>query len=79
MGFKPAASIYAQASLVKKLEAGRKIGYGCTYTCENDQWVATIPVGYADGFWRHLSNKGHVIRERTGKSKIENVLISLLS
>ena len=45
---------------VKKLEAGDTVSYGATYTAEEEQWVATLPVGYADGFIRAY-NKGDVL------------------
>lgn len=37
---------------VKQLHAGDTVGYGATYTCQGDEWIATLPVGYADGFIR---------------------------
>ena len=45
---------------VKKLEAGDTVSYGATYTADEPQWVATLPVGYADGFIRAY-NKGDVL------------------
>ena len=37
---------------VKQLHAGDTISYGATYTCSEDEWIATLPVGYADGYLR---------------------------
>ena len=51
-------SIVAQLRLHKK---GSTIGYGRTYTLERDTLVATIPVGYADGYPRKLSNTASVL------------------
>ena len=48
-------------SYVKELEAGIEIGYGGTYTTTKPTMVATIPVGYADGYARSLSGKGCVL------------------
>ena len=45
---------------MKKLEPGRKISYGGTFTVEQPMTVATVPVGYADGYRRCLSNRFHV-------------------
>lgn len=45
---------------VKKLEIGDTVSYGATYTAREPQWVATLPVGYADGYIRAY-NKGEVI------------------
>ena len=51
----------ARVSHVKTLEPGREISYGGTYTTPSPRRVATIPVGYADGYSRQLSNKGWVL------------------
>ena len=66
-GLKPASSIKGRPTLVKMLPAGTKIGYGCTYETAGDEWVATFPVGYADGYWRHLSTAWFVVRDLTGE------------
>ena len=57
----PAMEIKAYVSFVKTLEAGSEIGYGGTFTTTRETKVATIPVGYADGYPRALSGKGHVL------------------
>lgn len=51
----------ARVSHVKTLEPGREISYGGTYTTPSPRRVATIPVGYADGYPRCLSGKGQVL------------------
>ena len=48
-------------SHIKELEAGREISYGGTYTTDKTRRIATIPVGYADGYPRCLSNRGSVL------------------
>ena len=58
---RPALSWYSRISHVKTLPAGREIGYGGTYTTAADTTVATIPVGYADGYRRSLSGKFYVL------------------
>ena len=58
---KPAMEWLTTISHIKTLEAGREISYGGTYVTEKDTVVATIPVGYADGYPRCLSNIGKVI------------------
>ena len=60
-GLKPALSWYSRVAFVKTLEPGREIGYGGTYTTTAPTRVATIPVGYADGYRRSLSNKFYVL------------------
>ena len=58
---KPAMKWLTHISHIKTLEAGREISYGGTYKTESERVIATIPVGYADGYPRCLSNIGKVI------------------
>ena len=58
---RPAMELKAYVSYVKTLEPGVEIGYGGTYTTTKKTRVATIPVGYADGYSRCLSGKGSVL------------------
>ncbi|MCF0142905.1 MAG: alanine racemase [Parasporobacterium sp.] len=55
---KPAMSWKAHITMVKAVKAGETIGYSATYTTERDSVIATVPVGYADGYRRQLSNCG---------------------
>lgn len=57
----PAMELKSRVSFVKTLPKGRAISYGGTFVTEKDTVVATIPVGYADGYPRSLSNKGWVL------------------
>jgi len=52
----PVVSWYSVVGQIRKLSAGQTVGYGRTFTCEKETIVATIPVGYADGLPRMLSN-----------------------
>lgn len=58
---KPALSLKSHITMVKSIKAGQSVSYGATWTAEKDTDVATIPVGYADGYMRLLSNRGHVL------------------
>ncbi len=58
---KPVMSLKTHISYVKKLKAGSFISYGRTYAVKEDMTVATVPVGYADGYMRAFSNKASVI------------------
>ncbi|MBQ6165636.1 MAG: alanine racemase [Clostridia bacterium] len=58
---RPAMSLISHVSFVKTLPAGRGISYGRTYITGKETRVATVPVGYADGYPRSQSNKGRVI------------------
>jgi alanine racemase len=42
---------------VKKLPKGEKVSYGATYETSNDEWIGTIPIGYADGWIRRLQGQ----------------------
>ena len=57
----PAMSWYSRVSHVKTLPEGRQISYGGTYVTTAPTRVATVPVGYADGYRRSLSSKFHVL------------------
>ena len=58
---KPALSLVTHVAYVKELPAGREISYGGTYTTTKKHRIATIPVGYADGYARGLSNRADVL------------------
>jgi alanine racemase len=56
-----ALSFKSRVVLVKKMPPGSSVSYGCTYRTAGEALIATIPVGYADGYSRLLSNKGQVL------------------
>jgi len=58
---KPALQWLSRITHVKALPAGREISYGGTYVTEKETRVATVPVGYADGYRRNLSGKFYVL------------------
>jgi len=57
---KPALKLKTKIVYLKRLPAGESIGYGRTYTTTFETLVATLPVGYADGYPRLLSNNSEV-------------------
>ena len=59
--FRPAMEMITHISHIKTLEAHHGIGYGHTYITDKPLRVATLPVGYADGYPRALSNRGSVL------------------
>jgi alanine racemase len=61
IALKPGLSFLTRVSFVKKVTKGDSIGYGRTWFAPADTWIATIPVGYADGFNRLFSNSGRVL------------------
>ena len=58
---KPALSLISHVTYVKEVEPGTPISYGGTFVAPKKMKVATIPVGYGDGYPRSLSNKGCVL------------------
>lgn len=58
---KPAMEIKSRMVHIKTLEAGRTVSYGGTYRLQEPRRIATIPVGYGDGYPRSLSNRGYVL------------------
>lgn len=58
---RPALRLVSHVTYVKDVEPGTSISYGGTFTAEKKMRVATIPVGYGDGYPRSLSNKGEVL------------------
>ena len=60
LGLKPIARLLAKPTQVKQLPAGRRIGYSGLYTTQGPEWIATLPVGYADGIPRLVFNRATV-------------------
>ena len=61
MDLQPVMSLKSHISYIKDLEAGRKVSYGGVYITPCEQKIATVPVGYGDGYARSLSDKGYVL------------------
>lgn len=58
---RPALSWKSRVTFCKIVPAGQTVGYGRTWTAPVDTWVATVPIGYADGFSRLNSNRGRML------------------
>ena len=61
ISLQPALQWASRIVHLQHLPAGREIGYGGTFVTQRPTYVATIPVGYADGYRRNLSNRFHVL------------------
>ena len=61
MKLTPAMSLHSRIVYIKEIETGTQISYGGTFTAPHPMRIATIPVGYGDGYPRMLSNKGYVL------------------
>ena len=58
---KPVMSLYTRVAFLKQVSKGETLGYGRTFTTAKDSLIATVPIGYYDGFRRALSNNGRAI------------------
>lgn len=58
---RPALSLISHISSLKWIDAGESVGYGGTYVATDTRRIATVPIGYADGYSRKLSNRGLAI------------------
>ena len=61
LGLKPAMTLKAHITNVKKIEKGSSISYGRRFKATETRKIATVPIGYADGYSRLLSNKAQVL------------------
>ncbi len=61
LDIKPVMSIKSEITYIKNVHVGEEISYGGIYKADTEKRVATIPVGYADGYPRDLSSKGYVL------------------
>jgi alanine racemase len=61
VNLKPVMSLHSRITLLKWVPQGETVGYGCTFEASRKTLVATIPIGYDDGYMRALSNRGHAI------------------
>lgn len=57
-----ALSLQTEIVHVKKVGKGETLSYGATYTCREDEWIGTLPIGYADGLVRGLQGQEVLIR-----------------
>lgn len=79
--YRPAMRLVTELVHVKQLPAGGTIGYGATYTCEEPEWIGTLPIGYADGFLRGLKPLNVLIEDEkapiVGKICMDQTMIKL--
>jgi alanine racemase len=60
-GLRPALSWRSAVTAVRRLDAGERVSYGWTYELERPATIATVPVGYEDGYHRVLSSRAEVL------------------
>ncbi|RCW73031.1 alanine racemase [Saliterribacillus persicus] len=78
---KPALSLYSRLVHVKKVEAGSFISYGATYQAKEDEWIGTVPLGYADGIKRSLQGADVLVQgqrcEIVGRICMDQLMVRL--
>jgi alanine racemase len=57
---KPILSLKSKVTYIKRVDANTSISYGRNYYTDKKSFIGSIPIGYGDGYWRRLSNKGKV-------------------
>lgn len=76
-----ALTLHTEVTHVKKVPKGSTIGYGASYVALSDEWIATIPIGYADGLLRKLHNQSVLIKGKkmpiVGKICMDQCMIRL--
>ena len=60
-GLRPVMTVRSRITLLKRVRRGETLGYGCTFEASRETLVATLPVGYHDGYVRALSNRGRAV------------------
>ena len=81
-GLEPALSLLSWVASLRRLEAGESAGYGRRWRAAEPTWLATVPIGYGDGWRRGLTNNADVlIRGRrhplVGAVSMDNVTVAL--
>jgi alanine racemase len=81
-GLEPALSLHSWVAAVRRFEAGDTAGYGRRWSAERPTWVATVPVGYGDGWRRGLTNDCDVLiggrrHPVVGTVSMDNVTVGL--
>lgn len=74
---RPVMSLHSRISLLKWVPQGETVGYGCTFEASQKTLVATVPIGYDDGYMRALSNRGHAIIRGTYATVIGRISMDL--
>lgn len=78
---KPAFSLKSRLIHVKKLEPGESVSYGATYTTTKEEWIGTIPLGYADGLIRKLNGSDVLVKgkrmQMVGRICMDQLMVRL--
>lgn len=74
---KPVMSLWSEIAHVKFLKKGQSVGYGRTFVAPKDMLIGVIPIGYADGYVRSLSNKGYVFVDNIKCNVVGNICMDM--
>lgn len=75
---KPVMSLKSQVSVLRRLKVGETVSYGGTFRAERESVIGVVPIGYADGYHRILSNRSHVLFEGKLAPVVGNVCMDYL-
>jgi len=81
-GLEPAMTLRSWVAALRRLDAGESAGYGRRWTAEEPTWLATVPIGYGDGWRRALTNNADVLIDGrrhplVGAVSMDNVTVAL--
>lgn len=78
---KPALKLLSNLVQVKQIKKSDKVGYGATYTAEEDEWIGVVPIGYADGWIRSHQGRNVIVEghecEIIGRVCMDQMMIRL--
>jgi alanine racemase len=75
---RPAMSWHSAVAMIKRVRGGEGISYGLTYRLERESTIATVPVGYADGYSRALAGRAEVLIRQRRYPVVGNVTMDQL-
>jgi alanine racemase len=81
-GLEPALELHSYVAALKPLAPGESVGYGSTFTAREPTWIATLPIGYGDGWRRAFSDNAEVLiggrrRPLVGRVSMEYVTVDV--
>jgi alanine racemase len=81
-GLEPALELRSYVGALKPLAAGESVGYGATFTASAPTWIATLPIGYGDGWRRAFSDNAEVLiggrrHPLVGRVSMDNVTVDV--
>lgn len=82
LDLQPVMSLHSKVSMAKRVKAGQRLSYGLRYEAPSDETIATIPIGYADGYRRYLSSVGGEVliggkrRPLAGTVTMDQIMVS---